>query len=209
MADYTYTTVPGKIGRLLQKIREIGIPQKAQQQWIKSIGFTSSNDTSLIGVLKQIGLVDSSGIPTSVWTQFRGANYKEVLGSAIRTGYADLFAVYPDADRRGATELEHVFSTSTSAGKQVIAKTVATFKALCEQATFSDSGENAELNVSTPSMHQPVHQIPQGKAPVTSPSGGPSVHIDIQVHIAPESSPEQIDQIFKSMAKHLYGKAND
>lgn len=32
----------------------------------------------------------------------------------------------------------------------------------------------------------------------------PALHIDIQVHIDPTSSPEQIDQIFASMAKHLY-----
>jgi len=31
----------------------------------------------------------------------------------------------------------------------------------------------------------------------------PRLHIDVQVHISPESSPEQIDKIFESMAKHL------
>lgn len=33
----------------------------------------------------------------------------------------------------------------------------------------------------------------------------PSVHIDLQVHISPETTPEQIDQIFDSMRRHLYG----
>ena len=32
----------------------------------------------------------------------------------------------------------------------------------------------------------------------------PSVHIDIQIHIDSSASPEQIDQIFSSMARHLY-----
>ena len=51
--------------------------------------------------------------------------------------------------------------------------------------------------------------------PVTAPVGEsrkadleakrPALHIDIQVHIDPTSSAEQIDQIFASMAKHLYG----
>jgi len=58
--DFTYTTVPGKIKPLLAKIREVGIPSKAASQWLKTIGFTSSNDASLLGVLKLIGLVDSS-----------------------------------------------------------------------------------------------------------------------------------------------------
>ena len=34
----------------------------------------------------------------------------------------------------------------------------------------------------------------------------PSLHIDVQVHIDATASAEQIDQIFASMAKHLYGR---
>jgi len=34
----------------------------------------------------------------------------------------------------------------------------------------------------------------------------PSIHIDFQVHISPEATPEQIDQIFASMRRHLYEK---
>ena len=37
-------------------------------------------------------------------------------------------------------------------------------------------------------------------------SGGPSIHINVQIHIDPNSTPEQIDQIFSSMARHLYGR---
>ena len=35
-------------------------------------------------------------------------------------------------------------------------------------------------------------------------ANAPSVHINIQIHIDPNSTPEQIDQIFGSMARHLY-----
>ena len=64
MADFTYTTVPGKIKQLLTKIWEVGVPQKVTVQWLKTVGFKSSNDTSLIGVLKFIGFIDASGVPT-------------------------------------------------------------------------------------------------------------------------------------------------
>jgi hypothetical protein len=207
MAEFAYTTVPGKIAPLLQKIREVGIPPKVSVQWLKTIGFTSSNDTTLVSVLKQIGFVDSSGVPGATWSQFRGAKHKEVLGGAIRSGYAELFAVYPDADQRTPTELEHVFSTSSAAGKQVIAKTVSTFKALSESATFSPDGIGSDPRLSAESIHEPVQVHPVTKHQLGG-TAAPSVHIDIQVHIAPESSPEQIEQIFKSMAKHLYGKGD-
>src|SRR4051794_29589872 len=120
MAEFVYTTVPGKIKPLLGKLREAGVPQKATVQWLKSVGFTSSNDASLLGILKFIGFTDQSGVPTSKWTQYRGANYKRILGDAIREGYSELFAVYPDADQRSQGELDHVFSTSSTGGKQVV-----------------------------------------------------------------------------------------
>jgi hypothetical protein len=40
---------------------------------------------------------------------------------------------------------------------------------------------------------------------VSEQSGIPNLHINIQIHISADSSPDQIDQIFASMAKHLKG----
>lgn len=43
---------------------------------------------------------------------------------------------------------------------------------------------------------------------ITEKSGFPNLHINIQIHISADSAPEQIDQIFASMAKHLKGLGN-
>lgn len=207
MGDFTYTTVPGKIKGMLDKVRQVGVPQKATVQWLKIIGFTSSNDASLLAVLKAVGLADQSGVPTPTWAAYRGAHHKRVLGDAIRTGYAELFAVYPDAWQRPNTDLEHVFSTSSTAGKQVIQKTVATFKALCECAEFGSPEEQPPPVIHTGPMHLPATRAAPTPTIPSTPSGpSPTVHIDIQIHISPEAAADQIDQIFKSMAKHLYGK---
>ncbi len=37
----------------------------------------------------------------------------------------------------------------------------------------------------------------------------PTVHIDVQIHIDSNAGSDQIDQIFASMAKHLYGATRD
>ena len=52
MGEYVYTGVPGKLKTLLVKIRTVGVPPKVTVQWLKTIGFTSSNDSTLIGVLE-------------------------------------------------------------------------------------------------------------------------------------------------------------
>lgn len=205
MADYAYTTVTGKIKDFLAKVRSTGRPPKLTQAHLKTLGFTSSNDMTLIGVLKFIGFVDASGIPTSIWNEYRGAHHKTVLADAIRKGYADLFAVYPDANARTNTELAHVFSTSSSAGAQVINKTIQTFKALVEEADFSAGSEPTETSLPSGPLHHPAATTAARQPAPPSQTGSPEVHIDIQIHISPDSSHEQIDKIFESMAKHLYG----
>lgn len=51
---------------------------------------------------------------------------------------------------------------------------------------------------------------PESKNEIKVGNGGtiptPSMNINLQIHISAEASPEQIDQIFASMAKHLYGR---
>ena len=41
------------------------------------------------------------------------------------------------------------------------------------------------------------------------PQRTPSLHIDVQVHIDSSATADQIDQIFKSMATHLYGNGHE
>ena len=141
-------------------------------------------------------------VRTSKWTQYRGANHKRVLGEAIREGYAELFSVYSDAHQRNQADLDHVFSTSSSGGKQVIAKTVSTFKSLAEQAEFAPVQEQTELQMKSGPLHTPAAA---GAARAGGYRSGVALHIDIQIHISPEASADQIDQIFASMAKHLHG----
>jgi len=86
------------------------------------------------------------------------------------------------------------------------------------------SGEIKDKNIATPKKSgKAVSKIAKPQAPSKSkedsepsdpvvkpqPHGNrPNLHIDLQIHISPESTPEQIEAIFASMAKHLYGAGN-
>jgi Family of unknown function (DUF5343) len=206
MSDVIYTTVPGKISGLLAKVKQVGVPTKVTYAWLKTIGFKSSNDGSLVGVLRVAGLIDAGGIPTERWTQFRGSKGKSVLGEGIRQGYAELYAVYPDAHARPSADLENVFSSSSKAGKQSIQKAVSTFKNLAAEAEFTDSSALGDTHLESSTLHAPVTDA-KTVAKAAARADGPSLHIDIQVHISSDASVSQIDQIFASMAKHLYSRS--
>jgi hypothetical protein len=203
-----YTTVPGKIKPLLIKIKDVGIPTKVTTAWLKSIGFTSSNDSGLIGVLKLARLIDDKGVPTTNWQKYRGPKGGHVLAQGIQAGYPDLFAVYPDAHARPNSDLENVFNTNTSAGKQVIQKAIGTFKNLVAEADFSEidrlsDKDKQEFRTELNDIHSPANEIKPTKAGSMKGSS-PSLHIDVQIHISSDATADKIDQIFASMSKHLY-----
>jgi len=60
-------------------------------------------------------------------------------------------------------------------------------------------------------------QIPKGSVaaagqieakPDRLPNGGPSLHVNVQIHIAADTTADQIDQIFASMARHFGAPPN-
>lgn len=206
MADYPYCTVPGKLSEFLAKIQSIGVPEKVTTRWLPTIGFASANDRSIIKVLKFIGLVDSNGVPTQIWSDFRGQSGGRALGDAVRGAYTELFRTYPDAQNRTTDELQTFIRGHTTYGTQAVSKAVKTFKVLCQHSEFeinADSTDNRE-HASTEAA-PPLQGLTDHALPTPSPKqGSPSLHIDIQIHISPEASSEQIEKIFESMARHLY-----
>ena len=58
--------------------------------------------------------------------------------------------------------------------------------------------------ITKPKSRTPANKTEEIKVREETPPQ-PSVHIDFQIHISPESTPEQIDKIFESMSRH-FGK---
>ena len=55
-----------------------------------------------------------------------------------------------------------------------------------------------------PSVTKPKSGKSEETAKREGTPGQPSVHIDLQIHISPEATTPQIDQIFDSISRHLY-----
>ena len=201
MATFAYTTVTGKLGQLLTKIKEAGVPPKATYDWLKSIGYSSSNDRTMLAVLRQIGFIDADGAPSKRWKAFRGKDGPQVLADAIRTGYAELFATYPDAETRSTADLDAFFKTHTDAGQQAIDKTIATFKALANAADFSVAAGAAPTadGGATPEVQGPTIQ----SSPAVERPQGVTVNINVQL-VLPESTDEDVyRKFFAAMREHL------
>lgn len=199
-----YTTVPGKLPELLKKIRDVGVPPKANTGWLGSLGFKSSNDRSMLNVLRQIGFIDASGTPAPAWKEYRGANHKEVLGRAVQVGYENLYATYPDAHARSSTDLGHVFSTQTTAGKQATDKMVATFKNLAAQAEFGAAVATASQSTdASVGEVDPAITAPTVVARATNTRAGMTVNINVQLTLPESTNPGVYESFFRAMREHL------
>jgi hypothetical protein len=155
----------------------------------------------MLAVLRQIGFIDADGAPSKRWKAFRGKDGAQVLADAIRTGYAELFATYPDAENRATTDLDAFFKTHTDAGQQAIDKTVATFRALASAADFSVAAGAAPTTDDQTSSDVQGPTI-KSAPPIVHPQGV-TVNINVQL-VLPESTDEEVyRKFFAAMREHL------
>ncbi len=200
MATFPYTTVPGKIKTLFEKIPTVGVPEKVTIDWLKSIAFKSSNDPSLRTVLKHVGFVDSHFVPQQRWKDYRNkGKSKEVMREAVLEAYEELFATYPDAQTRSYSDLRDFFAQHVTAGEQVVDKTVATFKALCSLADFS--GWPAAGPSAAPDPDPTARQLTQQPADAVQ---GIALNINIQLVLPEGMDADGYDKFFAAMRRHLF-----
>src|SRR5262245_47129149 len=67
---YPYTVAPKSLRRILELIPERPKPPKINHSTLKTWGFRSHNDHSVLRVLKGVGLLSSSGEPTNSYADY-------------------------------------------------------------------------------------------------------------------------------------------
>lgn len=189
--------------RFLIHIQDAGIPPKVNSPYLKSVGFKSGNDAALVPTLKALGFIDSAGVPTDTWKQYRNKTLApKVLGQAIRECYSGLFEIYQDANRKDNEAIANWIRTATGFAGVTVDRAVRTFKALVSHAEFVDEAvdtSTAPKEGITPSAGAPQQIISLPSAT----SGGPSVNINVELHLPSSSDPKIYENFFKAMKEYL------
>ncbi|MCO5052612.1 MAG: DUF5343 domain-containing protein [Verrucomicrobiae bacterium] len=199
------------------------IPTTVTDNYVASV-LNMTQDSARANVLtplKLVGIVTAEGKPTELAKQWRDDQQYPKVCETIRN------SVYPKElleafhSPTEVTEgIERWFMNHSGVGAPA-AKMFASFYVLLCEADFSKAKEAAKANSKEGRKSDPVAKPQKVKAPAVkqkgvhdgsggahlhpSTSSSPSLHIDVQVHIASDASAEQIDRIFASMAKHLKG----
>ena len=172
--------------------------------------------------MRRLGLIDEDGALTARGNKWRVNSsfddacqeildeiYPEELGALVgEDGRPDAAKVKTWFDHKGYGE---------SNARQMAATYVMVASKQIPESPATDSGK---VKKKAPPAKKPAAKSPESKeietpdevvaaeppTPLGNSQSGPTVHLDIQIHIPADATPEQIDQIFSSMARHLYAR---
>ena len=157
-----------KVPLLFESLIAREIPNKFTFRFLEGIGFPSSSDRPLIGLLQFLGAIDNQGLPTQEYVLLRDQkNLHRNIGKLVSKSYKELFAQNKNADTLSVEELVPLFLKDTPVDITIARKYARTFKALCafssfdeEEVAVSETRKKKEVNISL-SINLPISTDPK------------------------------------------------
>jgi hypothetical protein len=197
-AEFPYMNSIGSIPTILGRIKEAGAPPRFTHEFLRtSLGFTSSNDRSIISILRQLGFLTSDGAPTDRYHEFRGNFGGKALAAGLREGWSDLFLADQNAHTKTATQLQSLFKSVSGKSESVAKKMALTFKALTDQADWSASANSPAVAITDDDAPPPLDNTPREQLPSMT------LHQDVHVHLPATSDVAVYRAIFRALKDEL------
>jgi hypothetical protein len=227
--SYPYMTAGQWFG-VRAKLRQ-SLPSSVDVDWMMAaLGTSEKGARNVLPQLKAVGIIGNDGKPTELVHDLRDDNSYHEACIAI------LDKLYPpalrsawdnpdeDSDKVAAWFMRNAGTGEATAKMQAklyllllkgeLPSQEETAKKAARKATptTATAKKTAKKAASATVDEQDNEETKQQKTPPPPPPPpphngvGPNLHIDMQIHISADASDTQIDTIFKSMAKHLYGR---
>ena len=229
-----YPYVPARAWWDLRKRFVQAPPGRVTRDYLQSVLGTGENAASdVLGALKSLGLVAEDGRLTQVAHDWRSdEHYSDACRKMIEAVYpSELLDAFPE-DNPSRDAVQKWFLRNTGTGENAAYKRALMYVLLkqadpnppeparaAKAAAKSDGVAQRQARTAPPRPARaakaapattehvsPIAPPPTDEGKLVRDAGSPSLHIDVQVHIAADASADQIDQIFASMAKHLYNR---
>lgn len=232
MADTksSYPRIPESNWWALRDQFSKSIPANVTATYLKTLLQLTSDGAAqnLISPLKRLGIIDENNKPTERANSWRlPTTYPTACDEMLEQVYPEELRQLlngPDVDK---SRVKAWFQSSAKLGEaaadqaaslyvllqQKVPKSLAEFrqtKSLKTTSTGKKDGTTktnsklrTERGTAQPELDPNIHSPAAVDKPPLTDASAVSLHIDFQIHISPEASPEQIDSIFASMAKHI------
>jgi hypothetical protein len=218
-AEEAKKTFPMLSGSHWWKLREQfkkSIPGVVSDTYLASVLDVQKNSAqaNILPALRSIKLIDENGKTQDIAKEWRDdTKYPSVCEKLLKNIYPqELFDTCPNP----LSERENVkrwFAHTTGTGESAVLKMVSLFLILVEadpkKTTDAQANKKTERKIPEKAKKKIAEAplIQKTKIPEESASKdktSPDVYINLQVHISPDATSDQIEKIFESMAKHIY-----
>ncbi len=205
-----YLTSVKNFEGIMNSILGARAPERFTNKFLEDLGYKSSNDRLIVGVLKALGLLNETGEPTKRYYDFLDQTQsKKIIAIGIQEAYEDLFNIKRDAQNMSQEEVRNKLKTLTqgSKGDKVIESMARTFKTLCDYADWSDDtvkieGSPVVSDEAAPNSNygEAIQDTVSDPRSMTNSLG---LHYNIQIHLPETTNKSVYDAIFQSIRKYL------
>ena len=195
--------------------RKTGYPMLPVKQWwtLREKFKQSIPGTVTASYLQQVGIIDEDGKTLGRAREWRDDTaYPSLCAEIAKEIYpAELLEAVtePASDRAAA---ERWFSNKTGVGATAAQKMTRFFSVLVDANPGNRQTSRSKGTKIPPSSRRSKNATDRGAAKIAPHEDNekdgndeaPSVHINLQIHVSSDATPDQIDKIFESMATHIY-----
>lgn len=217
----SYPAISAKAWRTLRAKFLQAVPTRVTPSYLATVLGTRENSAkaNVLPGLGAVGLIDGNGTPTPLAHEWRDdERYAAVCKEILEAIYPpDLREAVPDpANSRAAAE--SWFMRATGQGKSAVVKMVSFYTLLTTADPSQAPKPKASKSTKTGRGRSNGKRSVRGVSRPEITAGGPSlaplpempeVRLNLEIRIDASVTPEQIDQIFESMAKHIYRRGDE
>ncbi|MCG6115560.1 MAG: DUF5343 domain-containing protein [Mesorhizobium sp.] len=204
------TQVYAQLPKFFETLRAGTAPPTFNRQFLKDVGFKSSNHHAFIPLLKGLGFLTSDGTPTDRYKEFLdGSKWRKVIGTAVAEAYGDIFVIKAKPTTSDLKAISGKFKSTFNQSDMQAERNARTFLALWELADQEAvapskllSPPDADMPPEAPPTPTPT-PLPNGVNAVSGVTNPPTFHYNIQIHLPATKDVEVYNAIFKSLRSHL------
>lgn len=160
----------------------------------------------MVAVMKELGFLTDSGVPTEHYDRLRDPNdWKYVLGERVKALYADLFAIDAAVQNAPEAEIKGAISRVTGKDDETVKRYYATFKTLAslsklEPRPVKQAKEESHASETEAPARRVSPDLPETEA---DRKRSVAYHYNIQIHLPVTTDISVYNAIFKSLRENL------
>ena len=203
--------VYGKLGQLFETLQEGQAPDKFTREFIRDLGFKSSNWHAAIALLKGLGFLSPDGSPTSQYMEFLDkTKWTKILARAVKEAYSDAFVMKRDPEPSDIPMIAGKYKSTYNMSDTAADRAARTFMALVvlsdrdellgEDVTVSDAAQeeteqdkDSHQDTATGETTDKIYRTP----------GTVDLNYNIQIHLPATKDVEVYNAIFKALREHI------